>query len=113
MKRILLILGLVLPVTQVELLAADKPGALPQLKVSDNRRFLVAVDGQPFFWLGDTAWELFHRLNREEAERYLKRRANPAEIEYYLCGPPAMVQATTRMLEAMNVPKNQIAFDEF
>ena len=46
-------------------------------------------------------------------ETYLKPHANPAEIEYYLCGPPPMVQATTRMLEAMNVPKNQISFDEF
>jgi hypothetical protein len=27
-----------------------------------------------FFWLGDTAWELFHRLTREEAERYLENR---------------------------------------
>ncbi len=49
---------------------------LPQLKVSDNHRFLVTADGQPFFWLGDTAWELFHRLNREEAEIYLKNRAD-------------------------------------
>jgi len=55
-----------------EVLAA---GALPRLRVSDNRRFLVTESGQPFFWLGDTAWELFHRLNREEAERYLKHRA--------------------------------------
>src|SRR5215212_8624893 len=45
------------------------------LKVSDNRRFLVHDDGSPFFYLGDTAWELFHRLDREEAERYLKDRA--------------------------------------
>ena len=45
------------------------------LKVSDNNRFLVRQDGTPFFWLGDTAWELFHRLNREEADKYLKRRA--------------------------------------
>ncbi len=50
-------------------------GPLPQLKVSENRRFLVTADGRPFFWLGDTAWELFHRATREEAERYLKRRA--------------------------------------
>lgn len=49
--------------------------SLPRLKVSDNRRFLVTTDGRPFFWLGDTAWELFHRLNREEAELYLKTRA--------------------------------------
>ena len=39
---------------------------LPRLKVSDNHRFLVTADGQPFFWLGDTTWELFHRLNRED-----------------------------------------------
>lgn len=50
-------------------------GTLPTLKVSENRRFLVTETGQPFFWLGDTAWELFHRLNREEAEFYLKTRA--------------------------------------
>lgn len=53
--------------------AAAQP--LPRLKVSDNRRFLVTADGKPFFWLGDTAWELFHRLTREEAERYLRNRA--------------------------------------
>ena len=44
-------------------------------KVSDNKRFLMK-DGKPFFWMGDTAWELFHRLDREEATYYLKKRAN-------------------------------------
>ncbi len=48
----------------------------PRLKVSDNRRFLVYEDGRPFFYLADTAWELFHRLNREEAARYLEDRAS-------------------------------------
>jgi len=48
---------------------------LPRLKVSDNRRFLVTADGRPFFWLADTAWELFHRLDRSEAEQYLTDRA--------------------------------------
>ncbi|MCI0390604.1 MAG: glycoside hydrolase family 140 protein, partial [Acidobacteria bacterium] len=47
-----------------------------RLKVSDNKRFIVKADGSPFFYLGDTAWELFHRLNREEADRYLKNRAD-------------------------------------
>ena len=47
-----------------------------RLKVSDNKRFLVKADGTPFFWLGDTGWELFHRLNREDADRYLKNRAD-------------------------------------
>jgi len=44
------------------------------LRVSDNRRFLQHTDGTPFFYLGDTAWELFHRLNREEADLYLENR---------------------------------------
>ena len=48
---------------------------LPRLKVSDNHRYLQTEDGEPFFWLGDTAWELFHRLNREDAIRYLDNRA--------------------------------------
>ncbi len=48
---------------------------MPQLRVSENRRFLVTAQARPFFWLGDTAWELFHRLNREEATRYLEDRA--------------------------------------
>ena len=51
-------------------------GRLPGLRVSDNHRFLVTTDGAPFFWLGDTVWELFHRASREEAERYLRNRAD-------------------------------------
>lgn len=39
-------------------------------------RFLVTEDGKPFFYLGDTAWELFHRLTREEAVLYLEDRAS-------------------------------------
>jgi hypothetical protein len=56
--------------------SAQTTPAAPRLKVSDNKRFLVYEDGRPFFWLGDTAWELFHRLNREDADRFLKNRAD-------------------------------------
>jgi len=45
------------------------------LRVSENKRFLVRSDGTPFFWLGDTAWELFHRLTLPEADLYLKKRS--------------------------------------
>lgn len=51
---------------------------LSRLRVSPNRRFLVKEDGTPFFYLGDTAWELFHRLRREEVDLYLKDRADKA-----------------------------------
>ncbi|MGZ8901480.1 MAG: apiosidase-like domain-containing protein, partial [Limisphaerales bacterium] len=49
--------------------------AAPKLRVSENKRFLVTANGKPFFYLGDTAWELFHRLNREQADKYLEDRA--------------------------------------
>lgn len=52
--------------------AAENP---PRIEVSDNSRFLITEDGEPFFYLADTAWELFHRLNREQADRYLSDRA--------------------------------------
>jgi hypothetical protein len=48
---------------------------LQLLKVSEDRRFLLKEDSSPFFWLGDTAWEIFHRLNREEVDLYLENRA--------------------------------------
>lgn len=48
--------------------------AYAQFGVSANQRFLLR-DGKPFLWIGDTGWELFHRLNREEASQYMKRRS--------------------------------------
>jgi hypothetical protein len=44
------------------------------LRISVNHRFLMYADGTPFFYLGDTAWELFHRLSLRDAERYLEDR---------------------------------------
>jgi hypothetical protein len=46
-----------------------------KLGVHHSRRFLEYSNGSPFFYLGDTAWELFHVLNKEEGEWYLKDRA--------------------------------------
>ena len=46
-----------------------------QIRVSDNNRYLQTQDGKPFFWLGDTDWELFHRLTREEAKQFIDVRA--------------------------------------
>ena len=48
--------------------------ALPKLKVSENGRYFTDEDGNPFFWLGDTGWLLFSKLNREDAEKYLEDR---------------------------------------
>jgi len=44
-----------------------------KLTISANQRFFER-NGKPFFWLGDTGWLLFKRLDREETERYLEDR---------------------------------------
>jgi Na+-transporting NADH:ubiquinone oxidoreductase subunit F len=44
---------------------------------------------------------------------YLDAHPDPKSIEYFLCGPPAMIQAATVMLKNLGVPPTQIAFDEF
>lgn len=45
-----------------------------RLTVSPDGRYLQHKNGTPFFYLADTAWELFHRLNEEEVEKYLENR---------------------------------------
>jgi hypothetical protein len=69
-RRLLPLVVLALTLASSSALAAP-----PRLRVSDNQRFLVRGDGKPFFWLGDTAWELFHRLDRADTEVYLRDRA--------------------------------------
>lgn len=47
---------------------------LPALRVSENQRFLITADGEPFFWLADTAWQMIHDLDEAETRRYLADR---------------------------------------
>ncbi len=53
-----------------------KAQKLPLLKISNDKRYLVTENDEPFFWLGDTAWELLHRLNKKESLIYLNDRAS-------------------------------------
>ena len=46
-----------------------------RLKVTADGHYLQFEDGTPFFWLGDTGWELFHRLKKEEINTYLENRS--------------------------------------
>src|SRR5687768_13968021 len=54
--------------------AAQQEWKHGRLKATSDGHFLQFEDGTPFFWLGDTGWELFHRLNRPEIEKYLENR---------------------------------------
>ncbi len=45
------------------------------IRVSANGRYFVDARGEPFFWLGDTAWPLFSQYPVNDAEAYLANRA--------------------------------------
>lgn len=47
----------------------------PKLKVHESGRYIETSEGKPFLWIGDTAWDLFHDLDRDEATYYLENRA--------------------------------------
>ena len=49
-------------------------GKSMKIVVSPNQRFLMREDGTSFFYLADTAWEMFHRLTYEEADAFMKTR---------------------------------------
>lgn len=59
-------------------------------------------------WRGHTGF-----IHEVVLEKYLRAHPRPETVEYYLCGPPMMIKACTRMLEKLDVPGHQIAYDEF
>lgn len=56
------------------LLLASALQAVEPLEVAPDGRTLQTASGKPFTWIGDTAWNLFIRLDLEETERYLQDR---------------------------------------
>jgi len=71
--KTVVLLGL-LSATSLAFKALDEVKPLPKIQISANHRFFTA-GGKPFFWLGDTGWLLFSKMNRDEAEQYLDIRA--------------------------------------
>lgn len=59
-------------------------------------------------WQGHTGF-----IHEVVAMQYLETHPNPKAVEYYLCGPPMMIKACTKMLKGLGVTDSQIAFDAF
>src|SRR5512138_2165471 len=53
----------------------SSPDVSRPIQVSSNGRYFVDSRGDPFFWLGDTAWPLFSQYPVVDAEAYLENRA--------------------------------------
>ena len=59
-------------------------------------------------WDGHTGF-----IHNAVYEYFLKDHPDPSEIEYYLCGPPLMIDAILAMLDSMGVEEEMILFDKF
>lgn len=75
-----------------------------------NFKYTVALsDAQPEDkWTGKTGF--IHQVIYDE---YLKNHESPEDIEYYLCGPPMMIDAVVKMLDSLGVPPENIMYDNF
>lgn len=59
-------------------------------------------------WTGDRGF-----IHAVLYERYLRDHPAPEDCDYYLCGPPLMLQATLRLLERLGVDGESVHFDDF
>ena len=77
---------------------------------NDNFTFHIALsDALPEDnWKGSTGF--IHNVIYEE---YLKMHPAPEDIEYYICGPPMMLQAVLKMLDSLGVAPEMVHYDDF
>ncbi|MBW2366493.1 MAG: NADH:ubiquinone reductase (Na(+)-transporting) subunit F [Deltaproteobacteria bacterium] len=76
----------------------------------DNFSYHVALsEPQPEDnWTGMTGF-----IHQCLLDGYLSAHEDPTEIEYYLCGPPLMIDAVKKMLDDLGVDPEMIAYDDF
>lgn len=79
---------------------------------ADNENFtwnIALSDPQPEDkWTGYTGF-----IHNVLYENYLKNHEAPEDCEFYICGPPMMNAAVTKMLEDLGVENENILFDDF
>ena len=76
----------------------------------ENFKFTIALS-EPFpedNWTGDVGF-----IHQVIYDNYLSNHEEPEDIEYYLCGPPMMNAAVTKMLYDLGVPDEMVMFDDF
>ena len=59
-------------------------------------------------WEGPTGF-----IHQAVHDLYLKNHEDPTEIEYYMCGPPMMIDAVDKMLYDLGVESEMIDYDKF
>lgn len=72
MKRILSLLTFIILCITVSAANAGKPWDNGKLEVTKDGRYLMYHNGQPFFWLANTAWLMPQRADRREVKYLLE-----------------------------------------
>ncbi|MFZ5608971.1 MAG: NADH:ubiquinone reductase (Na(+)-transporting) subunit F [Pseudomonadota bacterium] len=93
---------------QDDIYYADEFGELEKEHANFTWHVALSGDGPHEGWRG--ARGLIHEVARE---RYLVHHPDVKSCAFYVCGPPAMLRAVLAMLEALGVPEQRIAFDDF
>jgi len=76
----------------------------------DNFKYHIALSSP----LPEDNWDGYVGfIHQVVLDNYLSKHPEPEEIEYYLCGPPLMLQACLKMFDDLGVPEENIAFDDF
>jgi len=79
-------------------------------KTHPNFKFHLALSAP----LPEDNWEgatgFIHQIVRDE---YLLNHPAPEDCEYYMCGPPMMIDAVMEMLENLGVERESIFYDDF
>jgi Na+-transporting NADH:ubiquinone oxidoreductase subunit F len=79
-------------------------------KDNDNFKWYLALSSP----LPEDEWKgLTGFIHQVLFEEYLKSHPSPEDCEYYLCGPPMMIDAVTKMLTDLGVEPENILFDDF
>ena len=81
----------------------------------------IAAENDNFDWyvalsepLPEDNWDgLTGFIHQVLYDEYLSKHPEPEEIEYYLCGPPMMLSACTKMLQDLGVEEDMIMYDDF
>ncbi|MBT7260845.1 MAG: NADH:ubiquinone reductase (Na(+)-transporting) subunit F [Desulfobacula sp.] len=76
----------------------------------DNFTYHVALSNpdEDDHWDGMTGF-----IHNHLCDEYLCRHEDPTEIEFYLCGPPPMIDAIIKALYDLGVEDDMIFFDKF
>lgn len=79
-------------------------------KLFPNFKFHLALSNplKEDEWEGPTGF-----IHQVLHDNYLNDHDAPEDNEYYMCGPPLMVQAVMRMLDDLGVSPDDIHFDDF